>query len=208
MQKQKSYREALGGKSIKQNNEENNEKPNEENNEENNEEFNEEFNEDPIKVIKHLAPNQTNYITIPYDRRNKHLQEPMVIYGFNFVKGELVIKKQKEQYHKEFSFELMKLNNYYVVKEKPDYYGAEKFDSCLMLCIGKETDKDGKNWVTYGLISDPDDYLGCRYIVIKSSVFSTKKFRRLPHDYSTNPYKYSNIDKEYYVDHVELTGIY
>lgn len=144
-----------------------------------------------FRSVSHLDKNCTNMDAIPYNKKEK----PLLI-------------KQIEQYAKPLTFDLMTIGNYYVVREKP-YSDWADDDNFVMQCIGKEIDTYGNKWINYKMTSDPDEYLGCRYIVTKSNKFTNKKFRRLPHDFWTNYLKYKNqIKKEYFVDHVELTGIY
>ena len=144
--------------------------------------------------IRRLAKNSTYFKAIPYNYHEAKKEKPILI-------------KQKENYKKPLTFELMVVGNYYVVRERAEYYDAP-FGDYVMQCVGKDVDSNGVGWITYQLTSNPDDYLECRYIVTKSSSFSNRKFRRLPNSYWRNLDKYNKIKKEYYIDHVELTGIY
>lgn len=126
-------------------------------------------------------------------------------------KEKLLLIKQIEEYDKPLTFDLMRIGNYYSVRDKPypDYSLYVSYGYFVAQCIGKETDEKGINWITYKMISNPDEYLKCQYIVIKSKIFTNKNFQRLPEDFWTNYKKYKKcIDKEYFIDHVELTGIY
>lgn len=143
--------------------------------------------------VPRLDKNCTNNICIPWNYKKK--EKPLLV-------------KQFEEYNKPLTFDLMSIGNFYSVRDKPDYYGAS-YQNFVAQCIGKETDCNGVNWITYKMISNPDEYLECRYIVIKSNVFTNKNFKRLPEDFWINYKKYEKqICKEYYIDHVELTGIY
>jgi hypothetical protein len=144
---------------------------------------------------KRLSSNYTHLETIAWENKK--------------VKPLLV--KQIEDYDKPLTFDLMKIGNYYSVRVKPypDYSPYVSYGNFVAQCIGKEFDKKGNKWITYKMISDPDEYLKCQYIVIKSTKFTNKTFKRLPEDYWTNYKKYEKqINKEYEIDHVELTGIY
>lgn len=104
------------------------------------------------------------------------------------------------------------LSYYYCVRDKP-YVNAAAFcnynTNYVARCVGKHTDDDGANMITYEMISNPDHYLKCEYVVTSSNEFSNKNFTRLPKDYWTNYKNYRNIIfKKYFIDHVELTGIY
>lgn len=143
----------------------------------------------------HLDKNCTSMDAIPYNKNEKK-EKPLLI-------------KQIEQYDKPLTFDLMTIGNYYVVRDEPYSDWSDYEDNFVMQCIGKEIDTYGNKWITYKMISNPDEYLGCRYIVTKSHEFTNKKFRRLPNDFWFNYHKYKKqIKKEYYIDHVELTGIY
>lgn len=145
--------------------------------------------------VPHLDKYCTNMKPISYNKKEKR-EKPLMI-------------KQIEQYDKPLTFDLMTLGNYYVVRDEPYSDWVDHDDNFVMQCIGKETDENGIRWINYKMTSNPDEYLGCRYIVTKSHQFTNQKFKRLPQDFWTNYHKYKKqIKKEYYIDHIELTGIF
>ncbi len=133
---------------------------------------------------------------------------PFVVVDGHIVKEKPLLVKQYENYSTPLTFDLMKVGNYYITRDKSDCWGAT-YENFVAQCIGKEIDTNGILWVTYQMISNPDHYLECKYIVTKTQEFEPKNFRRLPHDFWINYEKYKNhINKEFYIDHVALTGIY
>ncbi len=140
-----------------------------------------------------LGLNCVNFVATNYDFR---------------IKEKPILVKQYENYSTPLTFDLVRVGNYYIVRDKPEYWNST-YESIVMQCIGKEIDVNGVQLITYQMISNPDHYLELKYIVTKSDEFNPKKFRRLPHDFWTNFIKYEKqIHKEFYIDHVELTGIY
>ena len=166
---------------------------------------------------------ENNWITVSYKKKtNKTINNdinsssycsyvavncPLTTNG-RIVEEKPKLVKQYENYSIPLTFKLMKIGNYYIVRDKPDYWGATDED-IVMKCINKSIYKNGLEIVTYQMISNPDDYLEIKYIVTQNAEFKTNKFRRLPHDFWFNYKKYKKqICKYFYIDHVALTGIY
>lgn len=134
--------------------------------------------------------NYTSYIAIPLD--------------YYKDEGKPTIKQIESS--EPLSFNLMTVGNYYVVKDTN--YDDQTFSNFVAQCVEKEIDEKGVKYITYEMMSNSDNYLGCKYIVKRSCEFSNSKFKRLPNDYWLNTGKYKNIQKKFYIDHVDLTGIY
>lgn len=127
---------------------------------------------------------------------------------WNPSKSKDSVEKQKRPLTN-LTFENMVVGNSYVVLSEPGYWTSEKTKyKYLMKCVGKEIGKDGKKWVSYSLTTSEDDYLQCKYTVYSKKVFKPETFSRLPEGYWSNPSKFSNVHKEYDVDHVRLSGIW
>ncbi len=173
-----------------------------------------------VNIKKKLSINDYEII----DVRNKHFESeprlpenytslvaidcPFVVVNGRKVEEKPLLVKQYENYSTPLTFDLMKVGNYYITRDTPEYWDAD-VENIVAQCIGKEVDVDGVQWVTYQMISNQDDYLECKYIVTRTQEFEPRRFRRLPHDFWINYEKYENhINKEFYIDHVALTGIY
>ncbi len=152
-----------------------------------------------FESVPKLQPNYTSLVAIDC---------PFIVVDGHIVKEKPILVKQYENYSTPLTFDLMKVGNYYITRDTPEYWDAD-VENIVSQCIGKEVDVDGVQWVTYQMISDQDDYLECKYIVTRTQEFEPRRFRRLPHDFWINYEKYENhINKEFYIDHVALTGIY
>lgn len=136
--------------------------------------------------------------------------------GFQKVRTRKVpLQKEKEQQPKAsnrsldvpqgtpLTFEEIKVDNLYLVRKKPDYWGATKYQNYLMRCIGKSV-QNGKNCIDYQMVldlclvpGDPGENCGSTYC---TSEFSNQTFKRIPRDLFTNYSKYENTIKLRYFD--------